>query len=131
MSNKKFTREEILSGIIETEVYLNKIQDVDVLMEQILTEARKVVQADAGSIYVRDGDRLALQSPVETDQHMRIGDQRGGVQRQLTCCFGGSVRLLRDTRLDPVRACFLAPGGGDPRRLGDFRAQRFLEKVDA
>lgn len=60
MAYKSQTREEILSGIIETETHLNKIQDVDVLMEQILTEARKVVHADAGSIYVRDGDRLAI-----------------------------------------------------------------------
>jgi len=56
----KQSREEILSGIIETETLINKIQDVDVLMELILTEARKVVHADAGSIYVRDGDRLAI-----------------------------------------------------------------------
>jgi HD-GYP domain-containing protein (c-di-GMP phosphodiesterase class II) len=56
----KQTREEKLSGIIETETYLHKIQDVDVLMEQILTESRKVVHADAGSIYVRDADRLAI-----------------------------------------------------------------------
>lgn len=60
MKYVKQTREEILAGIIETESYLNKIQDVDVLMEQILTEARKVVHADAGSIYVHDGDRLAI-----------------------------------------------------------------------
>ena len=48
MTYTKSTREQILSGIIETETYLNKIQDVDVLMESILTEARKVVHADAG-----------------------------------------------------------------------------------
>jgi len=60
MPYAKQSREEILSGIIETETYLNKIQDVDVLMERILTEARKVVHANAGSIYVRDGDRLAI-----------------------------------------------------------------------
>ncbi len=60
MARGKMTKEKILAGIIETESYLNKIQDVDVLMEQILTEARKVVNADAGSIYVRDGDRLAI-----------------------------------------------------------------------
>ncbi|MBN1616678.1 MAG: HD domain-containing protein [Spirochaetales bacterium] len=59
-SYNKQSREEILAGIIETESHLNKIQDVDVLMEQILTEARRVVHADAGSIYVRDGDRLAI-----------------------------------------------------------------------
>ena len=60
MPYTKQSREEILSGIIETETLINKIQDVDVLMELILTEARKVVHADAGSIYVRDGDRLAI-----------------------------------------------------------------------
>lgn len=60
MTYKRRTREEILAGIIETEALLNKIQDVDVLMELILTEARKVVNADAGSIYVRDGDRLSI-----------------------------------------------------------------------
>ncbi len=60
MAYKRRTREEILAGIIETEALLNKIQDVDVLMELILTEARKVVNADAGSIYVRDGDRLSI-----------------------------------------------------------------------
>lgn len=60
MARGKMTKEKILAGIIETESYLNKIQDVDVLMEQILTEARRVVNADAGSIYVRDGDRLAI-----------------------------------------------------------------------
>lgn len=60
MAYKKETREQILAGIIETESYLYKIQDVDVLMEQILTESRKVVHADAGSIYVKDGERLAI-----------------------------------------------------------------------
>ncbi|HKL84893.1 MAG TPA: HD domain-containing phosphohydrolase [Treponemataceae bacterium] len=60
MNYIKQSKEDILSGIIATETSLNKIQDVDVLMEQILTEARKVVHADAGSIYVRDGERLAI-----------------------------------------------------------------------
>ena len=60
MAYTKETREQILAGIIETETSLNKIQDLDVLMEQILTEARKVVHAEAGSIYVKDGDRLAI-----------------------------------------------------------------------
>ena len=53
MAHRNKTREEILAGIIETETLLHKIQDVDVLLEQILVEARKVVCADAGSIYVK------------------------------------------------------------------------------
>lgn len=41
-------------SIIETDSELNKIQDFDILLERILLEARKVVNADAGSIYVKD-----------------------------------------------------------------------------
>ena len=37
---------------------LNQVKDLDILMENILTEARRVVNADAGSIYIRDKDQL-------------------------------------------------------------------------
>jgi HD-GYP domain-containing protein (c-di-GMP phosphodiesterase class II) len=37
--------------IAESEKTLNSIQDIDVLMERLLTEARKIAHADAGSIY--------------------------------------------------------------------------------
>ncbi|MBW2721289.1 MAG: GAF domain-containing protein, partial [Deltaproteobacteria bacterium] len=37
---------------------LNQVKDLDILMEHILTEARRVVNADAGSIYIRDQDEL-------------------------------------------------------------------------
>jgi HD-GYP domain-containing protein (c-di-GMP phosphodiesterase class II) len=43
-------------AIIETDSELNKIQDFDLLLERILLEARKVVNADAGSIYVKEAD---------------------------------------------------------------------------
>jgi len=38
--------------IIRLDLELNKIQDLDLLLERMLFEARKVVKADAGSIYV-------------------------------------------------------------------------------
>ena len=41
-----------LKDIIRLEAELNKIQDFDLLLERILFESRKVVNADAGSIYV-------------------------------------------------------------------------------
>jgi HD-GYP domain-containing protein (c-di-GMP phosphodiesterase class II) len=41
-------------SIIEIDSELNRIQDFDILLERILLEARKVVNADAGSIYVRE-----------------------------------------------------------------------------
>lgn len=49
-----------LESIIRLDSELNQIQDLDLLLERILLEARRVVHADAGSIYVKDGDRLAI-----------------------------------------------------------------------
>ena len=47
-----------LRGIIQIDSELNQIQDADILLERILLEARKVVRAEAGTIYVKDGDLL-------------------------------------------------------------------------
>ena len=55
-------------SIIEIDSRLSQIQDLDILLERILFEARKMVHADAGSIYIKetieeDGqkiDRLAI-----------------------------------------------------------------------
>ena len=52
--------EDKLQRIIEIERELGEIQDVDVLLERILTETRKIVNADAGSIYVVEGDKLKI-----------------------------------------------------------------------
>ena len=41
-----------LKSIIKLDSELSQIQDLDLLLERILLEARKVVRADAGSIYV-------------------------------------------------------------------------------
>jgi HD-GYP domain-containing protein (c-di-GMP phosphodiesterase class II) len=41
-------------SILSFDSELNQIQDVDLLLERILLEARRVVHADAGSIYVID-----------------------------------------------------------------------------
>ena len=63
MKNKTYadlSKEEILIKIIETESLLHNIQDVDILLEHILTEARSVVNADAGSIYVAKDNRLLI-----------------------------------------------------------------------
>jgi HD-GYP domain-containing protein (c-di-GMP phosphodiesterase class II) len=44
-------------SIIRLDSELNQIQDLDLLLERILLEARRVVRADAGSIYVKVTDR--------------------------------------------------------------------------
>ena len=39
-------------------IELNRIHDIDILLERVLTRARQFVTADAGSIYIREDDRL-------------------------------------------------------------------------
>ncbi|MDE5898131.1 MAG: GAF domain-containing protein [Treponemataceae bacterium] len=62
-------------SIVELERRLNEIQDVDILLEQILTEARRIVNADAGSIYVLSGTaekRLAIKHSQNDTQLRRL-----------------------------------------------------------
>lgn len=49
---------EKLEGLTRLGIDLGQVQDLDLLMERVLTEARRFVNADAGSIYIRDEDRL-------------------------------------------------------------------------
>lgn len=51
---------EKLRNIISLDSELNKIKDEDILLERILLEARRVVGADAGSIYAVQGDHLVI-----------------------------------------------------------------------
>ncbi len=50
---------EEIQQIIRIDSELNKIRDYDLLLERILQEARHVVNADAGSIYIKEGDFIA------------------------------------------------------------------------
>lgn len=54
------TKEQKLQRLIELEKKLSEIQDVDVLLERILTETREIIHADAGSIYVVEGSNLRI-----------------------------------------------------------------------
>jgi response regulator RpfG family c-di-GMP phosphodiesterase len=47
-----------LESLTRLGIELNQVHDLDILMERILTEARQFVNADAGSIYIRDGEEL-------------------------------------------------------------------------
>lgn len=52
---------EKLNALMELGIKLNQVQDLDILMEQLLTEARRFVNADAGSIYIRQRNQLLFQ----------------------------------------------------------------------
>lgn len=44
--------------ITQISLDINEVKDVDLLLERILTNVRKFFNADAGSIYLKDGDAL-------------------------------------------------------------------------
>ncbi len=46
--------------IMRIDSELNKIRDYDILLERVLFEARRVVHADAGSIYVKEGNVISI-----------------------------------------------------------------------
>jgi HD-GYP domain-containing protein (c-di-GMP phosphodiesterase class II) len=49
---------EKLELITQISLDINEVKDIDLLLERILTCARKVFNADAGSIYLKEGDQL-------------------------------------------------------------------------
>jgi HD-GYP domain-containing protein (c-di-GMP phosphodiesterase class II) len=51
-------REEKLRKVIDLGYEISQIKDIDLLLEKILHEARGFTNCDAGSIYVREGDKL-------------------------------------------------------------------------
>ena len=65
-------KEETLRKIIEIEHMLSDIQDMDVLLERILTEARNIVHADAGSIYIVDDDKIKIKYAQNDTQQKKL-----------------------------------------------------------
>ena len=52
--SKKTNHEKKLQQMTQIELRLSEIKDVDILLENILTSACEIVNADAGSIYSYD-----------------------------------------------------------------------------
>ncbi|MBI3593107.1 MAG: HD domain-containing protein [Nitrospirae bacterium] len=53
-----FDEKQKLRQIIELGQEITRVRDIDLLLERILTVARQFVDADAGSIYIKEGNRL-------------------------------------------------------------------------
>ncbi len=47
-----------MSGLLQVGIELNQVHDFHTLMDRILAESRHLLAADAGTIFVREGDRL-------------------------------------------------------------------------
>jgi len=63
---------ERLKEIIRLDTELSTVQDLDILLERILTEARKITNADAGTIYVRRGDNLVFSYTQNETQRRKL-----------------------------------------------------------
>ena len=61
-----------LNTIIKLGVDLAEVKDVDVLLERILHEARILVNADAGSIYIKEGDKLKFSYTQNDTMQQRL-----------------------------------------------------------
>ncbi len=58
MSRYKMNNKNRLKELVALSAELIEVKDLDLLLEKILTLARKFVNADAGSIYIREGNYL-------------------------------------------------------------------------
>jgi putative nucleotidyltransferase with HDIG domain len=53
-----FNEPQKLQQIIDVNLEIVQVQDLDILLEKILSTARKLVNADGGCIYLKDGEEL-------------------------------------------------------------------------
>jgi HD-GYP domain-containing protein (c-di-GMP phosphodiesterase class II) len=67
-----YDRVTVLERLVSVEKELNLIQDSDILMERLLTEARALVNADAGSIYEYDDGYLVIRHAQNDTQQARL-----------------------------------------------------------
>jgi len=100
-------QEQKLKAIFEIEKTLNGIQDMDVLLERLLAEARGIVRADAGSIYVIENDKLKIKYAQNDTQLKKLnpGDKLPYVafsvpitQKSIAgyCAISGEVINIKD-----------------------------------
>lgn len=67
-------RKEKLSRLIQLGLEVSQISDLDVLLEKILSEARTLVNADAGSIYIKEGEFLKFSYAQNDTLQAKLGE---------------------------------------------------------
>ena len=68
------SEKEKLDALAALGIDLSRVQDLDIMMERILTEARRFVNADAGSIYIRENNSLRFTYTQNDTLQQRLGD---------------------------------------------------------
>ena len=92
-------RIQILEDVVETGIGLAREPDGDTLLERILTAARRLTKAEAGTLYEREGDDLKF-SVVQNDPIVA----RGG-EAQLRELLVGKVLPVDESSLAGTVAC--------------------------
>ncbi|KAA3610121.1 MAG: HD domain-containing protein [Calditrichaeota bacterium] len=69
-------RKEKLSRLIQLGLEVSQISDLDVLLEKILSEARSLVHADAGSIYIKEGEMLKFSYAQNDTLRSKLGPNK-------------------------------------------------------
>ena len=67
------SEKEKIDLITQISLDINQVKDVDLLLEKILTNAGKFFDADAGSIYLKDGDELKFSYTQNDTLQSRLG----------------------------------------------------------
>lgn len=68
MTDEKTMLQEVLSIGLE----VTQIKDIDILLERILEKARLLVNADAGSIYIREGNALRFRYTQNATEQKKL-----------------------------------------------------------
>jgi HD-GYP domain-containing protein (c-di-GMP phosphodiesterase class II) len=70
------SEKEKIDLITQISLDINQVKDVDLLLEKILTNARTFFNADAGSIYLKDGDELKFSYTQNDTLQSRLGPRK-------------------------------------------------------
>ena len=70
------SEKEKIDLITQISLDINQVKDVDLLLEKILTNVRKFFDADAGSIYLKDGDELKFSYTQNDTLQRRLGPKK-------------------------------------------------------
>jgi len=68
----KEKEKEKIDLITQISLDINEVKDIDLLLERILTNVRRFINADAGSIYLKDKDELKFSYTQNDTQQKRL-----------------------------------------------------------
>lgn len=72
MTNEK----EKIDLITQVTLDINEVKDLDMLLERTLTHVRRFFNADAGSIYLKEGDKLKIRYTQNDTLQERVGPNK-------------------------------------------------------